>query len=142
MTVPVARMKRSKMRDQTSKLAQSYLDTPTFYEIRLMGKKRQRLGTTLHNAEIERFSHDGRGIVRINGKTTFIQGALPGEQVSFRYSQVKRDFDEGEVVSIISASASRVEPRCPHAYVCGGCSLQYLEEKAQIHEKQALLIDF
>lgn len=112
-----------------------------FLEIRLMSRKRQRLPATIQTADIEKFSHDGRGIARINGKTTFIQGALPGEQVSFQYTVVKSDFDEGKVVSVDSASPSRVEPRCPHYALCGGCSLQHLDEQAQIHEKQALLLE-
>jgi 23S rRNA (uracil1939-C5)-methyltransferase len=95
----------------------------------------------IETADIEKFSHDGRGIARIAGKTTFIQGALPGEKVSFQYTQVKRDFDEGRMTSLLSASPLRVEPPCPHYSLCGGCSLQHLSEEAQIHEKQALLLD-
>ena len=90
---------------------------------------------------VEKFSHDGRGIARIDGKTTFIQNALPDETVVFRYTQQKRDFDEGQVLSVIEASPYRVEPGCPHYALCGGCSLQHLEGSAQIHEKQALLLD-
>lgn len=106
-----------------------------------MSKRRQRLPVTIQTAEIEKFSHDGRGIARINGKTTFIQGALPNEQVSFQYTRIKSDFDEGKVISIISPSESRVQPRCLHYSLCGGCSLQHLNEQAQIHEKQQLLLD-
>ncbi|KTD36357.1 23S rRNA 5-methyluridine methyltransferase [Legionella nautarum] len=106
-----------------------------------MSKRRQRLPLTIQTAEIEKFSHDGRGIARVDGKTTFIQGALPGEQVSFQYTRMKSDFDEGKLVSITAASSTRVEPRCPHYNLCGGCSLQHLNEEAQVHEKQALLLD-
>ncbi|CDZ79205.1 23S rRNA (uracil(1939)-C(5))-methyltransferase RlmD [Legionella massiliensis] len=106
-----------------------------------MSRRRQRPPTTIETADIEKFSHDGRGIARIGGKTTFIQGALPGEKVSFRYTSVKSDYDEGRMTDIISSSPLRVEPHCPHYSLCGGCSLQHLDEQAQIHEKQALLLD-
>lgn len=106
-----------------------------------MSRKYQRLPAIVAEAEIEKFSHDGRGIARIDGKTTFIQGALPGEQVSFQYLSKKKDFDEGKVVSILSPSSSRAEPRCSHYSLCGGCSLQHLDEQTQILEKQALLLD-
>jgi 23S rRNA (uracil1939-C5)-methyltransferase len=106
-----------------------------------MSRKRQRLPVTIKSAEIEKFSHDGRGIARLDGKTTFIQGALPGETVEFQYTQVKRDYDEGRVTSILSPSKLRAEPRCPHYEMCGGCSLQHLNTDAQIHVKQSLLLD-
>lgn len=106
-----------------------------------MSKKRQRLPATIETAEIEKFSHDGRGIARISGKITFVEGALPGETVSFQYTRSKSDFAEGRMTEVLKASPLRVEPRCPHYNLCGGCSLQHLDEQAQIHEKQALLLD-
>lgn len=107
-----------------------------------MSRRRQKkLPAEAIIADVEKFSHDGRGIARINGKTTFIQGALPQEKVMFQYTGVKSDFDEGRVVSVLNAAPSRVEPACPHYSLCGGCSLQHLDEQTQIHEKQALLLD-
>lgn len=106
-----------------------------------MSRSHQRLPLTIHTTDIESFSHDGRGIARIDGKTTFIQGALPGETVTFQYTRKKKDFDEGAAVEVISASSSRAEPRCPHYKMCGGCSLQHLNEETQIHVKQTLLLD-
>jgi 23S rRNA (uracil1939-C5)-methyltransferase len=93
------------------------------------------------SAEIEKFSHDGRGIARIDGKTTFIQGALPGETVVFQYIKRKSAFDEGITLSVENPSPNRVEPRCPHFGVCGGCSLQHLSPVVQIQEKQSLFLD-
>ena len=106
-----------------------------------MSRSHQRLPVATYTTEIESFSHDGRGIARIEGKTTFIQGALPGETVSFQYTRKKKDFDEGAVVEVITASESRAAPRCPHYQTCGGCSLQHLNEESQIHVKQSLLLD-
>ena len=103
-----------------------------------MSRRRQRHPTTPVTASIEKFSHDGRGIARIEGKTTFIDGALPNETVTFQYTLKKRDYDEGTVVSIVEPSPQRVEPHCPNYTLCGGCSLQHLDGQAQIHEKQTL----
>lgn len=92
-------------------------------------------------AIIEKFSHDGRGLARIEGKTTFIEGALPDETVTYHILRKKRAFDEGNVLDVVVPSMQRVVPRCVHYGVCGGCSLQHLNEHAQIHEKEALLLD-
>ena len=106
-----------------------------------MSKRRKRLPTDPVTAIIEKFSHDGRGIARIEGKTTFIDGALPDETVTFQYTMKKRDYDEGKCLTVLNPSLHRVEPQCPHYAMCGGCSLQHLDGQAQIHEKQALLMD-
>ncbi|MCA0402929.1 MAG: 23S rRNA (uracil(1939)-C(5))-methyltransferase RlmD [Proteobacteria bacterium] len=96
---------------------------------------------TIHTAVIEKLSHEGRGIARIDGKTTFISGALATEEVSFQYTRQKSDFDEGRAITIHKAAKERVEPRCPHYELCGGCSLQHLNEDLQIAEKEKLLLD-
>ncbi len=67
-------------------------------------RKKIRPPAVLGTARIEKFSHDGRGIARIEGKTTFIEQALPGETVTFQYTKQKRDFDEGFLVEVIEAS--------------------------------------
>lgn len=90
---------------------------------------------------VEGLSHDGRGVARVAGKTVFIQGALVGERVSFRYRKISRRFDEGVVEAVLQPSADRVVPRCGHADNCGGCSLQHLSEQAQIRDKERILVD-
>jgi 23S rRNA (uracil1939-C5)-methyltransferase len=71
----------------------------------------------------------------------FIDGALPGEVVCFEDTTSCRKFDEGRVTAVQTASADRVEPRCAHFGVCGGCSLQHLDPAAQIQAKQQTLLD-
>ncbi len=107
----------------------------------MKARRRSRVSKTPVTACVETLSHDGRGIARLDGKTTFIDGALADEQVTFEYRRKKRDFDEGCVLSIEQASPMRVEPKCPHHAICGGCSLQHLDEKQQIHEKEKLMLD-
>jgi len=87
-------------------------------------------------ATITNISHDGRGIADINGKKLFLDNALVGEKVSFKYTKVKSNYAEGMATVIHEASVDRVEPICKHFGVCGGCSLQHMNPKAQINLKQ------
>lgn len=100
-----------------------------------------RTAVTDAPAEISDLAHDGRGIARINGKVTFIAGALPGERVRFHLTRQGRQTDEGETQVIERESPDRVTPRCPHFGVCGGCTLQHLSAPAQIVFKQKQLLD-
>ncbi|MGB8633977.1 MAG: 23S rRNA (uracil(1939)-C(5))-methyltransferase RlmD [Rhodanobacteraceae bacterium] len=91
--------------------------------------------------EIIDLSHDGRGVARHQGKTVFVPGTLPGERARVGIRRRKRQYDEGELLELLSASPRRVEPRCAHFDMCGGCSLQHLETAGQIEAKQKVLAD-
>jgi 23S rRNA (uracil1939-C5)-methyltransferase len=90
---------------------------------------------------IDNLSHDGRGIARINGKTTFLFGGLPGEKVQFRYTRKKKDYDEGVVEAVLEPSPQRATPLCAHYDRCGGCTWQHLQPSDQITMKQGLTLD-
>jgi len=109
----------------------------------LMGKRRgkQHLPEPCERITIESLTHDGRGVAHRNDKAVFIDGALPGETVAFEYLATHRNYDEGRVIAVQHASPQRVEPKCSHFGVCGGCSLQHLAAGAQIMAKQQVLLD-
>ncbi|HEY9199046.1 MAG TPA: 23S rRNA (uracil(1939)-C(5))-methyltransferase RlmD [Gammaproteobacteria bacterium] len=102
--------------------------------------RKPRLPAEAVEVQIESLTHDGRGVGRIEGKTVFVSGALPGERVLCRVMDKHKTYDEGMVETVLEPSPSRVEPRCPHAGVCGGCSLQHMAPEAQIEAKQQVLI--
>ncbi|UCC56479.1 MAG: 23S rRNA (uracil(1939)-C(5))-methyltransferase RlmD [Gammaproteobacteria bacterium] len=103
--------------------------------------RNKRLPEPCASIEVEALVHDGRCVSHCDGKVVFIDGALPGETVGFEYLATHRKFDEGRVTGIHRPSLERVEPRCPHFGVCGGCSLQHMDATAQIQAKQAMLLD-
>lgn len=91
--------------------------------------------------KIESMTHDGRGVGRIDGKPVFVHGTLPGEDISFEYTEVRRDFAEGRLLEVLTPVESRVVPACDHYGVCGGCSFQHVQDAEQIRLKQGLLLD-
>lgn len=95
----------------------------------------------LLQATIDNLSHDGRGVARIDGKTTFISDALPGEKVLFRYIRKRKSYDEGQADEIILAANERVQPKCAHATLCSSCNLQHLSPSSQINAKQQKLLE-
>ncbi|HBC57695.1 MAG TPA: 23S rRNA (uracil(1939)-C(5))-methyltransferase RlmD [Gammaproteobacteria bacterium] len=92
-------------------------------------------------AQITELNHEGRGVCHLDGKVTFVRGALAGERVRFIYTKKRRAFDEGQVVEVLQASPERTAPPCAAAGVCGGCSLQHLSPHAQIAHKQQILLE-
>ena len=90
---------------------------------------------------IESIDNNANGIARIEGKTVFVSGALPGEAVSIEIYKQKPSFDLARVAEIITPSPDRVIPECPNFGVCGGCSLQHLDPLAQVSSKEKTLFD-
>mgnify|MGYP001814007401 FL=1 len=103
--------------------------------------RRQRLPKDPVETEIESLSHDGRGVARIDGKAIFIAGALAGETVKFLYTRKHSKYDEGKTVEVLQAAENRVEPKCQHFSICGGCSLMHLSPEAQLQLKQNTLTE-
>jgi len=103
--------------------------------------RRSKLPLDPVETQIESLSHDGRGVARIDGKTVFIDGALGGERVKFRYSKKHSKYDEGRVVEILTSAPDRVEAKCQHYGVCGGCSLMHMAPEAQLVLKQKTLME-
>jgi 23S rRNA (uracil1939-C5)-methyltransferase len=102
-------------------------------------KRRKPVPTEPVILHIESLSHEGRGVGRIDGKTVFVDGALPGEEVEMLYTYQRGKFDEGRVNKVLKASPDRVEAPCPNYAICGGCSMQHLSTDAQIQHKQTIL---
>jgi len=94
-----------------------------------------------YEVDITDLSHDGRGVAHVDGKTVFVIGGLPGERAAVRVSARHRHFDEAKVENLITRSPDRIEPRCPHFGVCGGCALQHLPADLQIAAKQRVLAE-
>ena len=90
---------------------------------------------------IESIDHEGQGIARNEGKAVFVDGALAGEIVEACVTRSKPSFEKAVVERVVKASPFRVTPPCPHFGVCGGCSMQHLDPRAQLAAKQRVLED-
>jgi 23S rRNA (uracil1939-C5)-methyltransferase len=91
--------------------------------------------------EIDALDAEGRGVARSAGKVVFVEGAITGELVEARLLEAKPKYDRARVTSILRASASRREPRCPYFGTCGGCATQHVDARTQVAAKQRGLED-
>ncbi len=92
--------------------------------------------------DITKLSHDGRGVGRdAAGKTVFVDGALPGEQVLYTVKNSKRRYTDAIVSEVIISAAERVQAPCPHFLVCGGCAQQHISHSAQLAAKQQSMLE-
>ena len=90
---------------------------------------------------IESLDQEGRGVAHHEGKVIFIDGALTGERVTYSSYRKKPSYELAKVDKILKQSYMRVQPKCVHFDVCGGCSMQHLDARAQVAVKQRILED-
>jgi len=102
-------------------------------------RRRNKLPAEAIELQVQRLSHDGRGVASINGKIAFVDGALAGETASARYVARHKQYDELRAETILIPAEQRVEPPCAYASVCGGCAMQHLHPDAQIELKERVL---
>lgn len=90
---------------------------------------------------VKSLSHEGRGIATIDGKTTFISGALANEEVICKLTKKHANYNEAGVLEVLTPSAQRITPHCQHFGSCGGCSLQHMHIDSQIQFKQSIVLE-
>ena len=90
---------------------------------------------------IESLDQEGRGVARMDGKAIFVDGALPGEVVDATPYRKLPSYELATLSQLLKPSAMRVTPRCTYFGLCGGCSLQHLDARAQVAAKQRVLED-
>lgn len=87
-------------------------------------------------ATVENLDSAGRGIVRIDGRSVAVDGAMVGERVLCRPGRGRRRGQRAELVKVLEPAQERIAPVCPHFGVCGGCRLQHMPGDAQLAWKQ------
>jgi 23S rRNA (uracil1939-C5)-methyltransferase len=87
--------------------------------------------------EIGRLGAQGDGVVEGPDGAIFVPFALPGERVRIA---VEPETDRGDLLDVLTPSADRIEPVCPHFGICGGCALQHMEEGAYLRWKRDQVI--
>ena len=102
--------------------------------------------------KVEALDLDAQGIARLapseeeaaqgqSGKVIFIKGALPTELVTYTITSDRARFSKAKVREILKPAVFRAEPKCAAFGVCGGCTMQHLDIRAQVAMKQRVLED-
>lgn len=84
--------------------------------------------------------HGGYALARPEGMgVLFVRWALPGEVVSVRLVERKREYAFAEAVEVLSPSPHRVDAPCEVFGECGGCRLQHADYPCQLEMKREIL---
>ncbi|MDA1208846.1 MAG: 23S rRNA (uracil(1939)-C(5))-methyltransferase RlmD [bacterium] len=93
----------------------------------------------LHTVTIEKLTHGGAGLARIDDLAVFIPGSIPGQKVEISITKRKEGFCEAKVLKVVKKAMDEVMPRCKHFHDCGGCVWQNLPYDKQIKYKEDIV---
>jgi len=104
-----------------------------------MGRKKEL--PLLENVRITDIGSEGNAVARVENLVVFIPMLIPGDVVDLKVIRKRRKFLEGRVVRFKEYSPDRIEARCSHFGVCGGCKWQHLSYEMQLKYKQKQVKD-
>lgn len=105
-----------------------------------MSRKRKEL-PILENVEIIDVGAEGNAVARVNDMVVFVPFAAPGDVVNVKIDKKRKSYAEGHIDAMLTPSPVRVEPRCEHFTVCGGCRWQHLPYELQLKCKRQQVVD-
>ncbi len=89
-----------------------------------------------------RLSQLGEGVAELDGRTVFVEDALPGERIRASVDVTAPAPGKplrGRLLEVLDASPHRRAPACTLADRCGGCDWLHLEESAQRRAKEEIV---
>lgn len=92
-----------------------------------------------YEGKVVDYTHEGLGVVKVDGYPVFIQDALLNESIRFKAIKVNSKFGYGKLIDIINKSENRIEPPCPYYFQCGGCQIQSMSYEEQLKFKRIVV---
>jgi 23S rRNA (uracil1939-C5)-methyltransferase len=91
--------------------------------------------------DISGMNSSGQGVSKIDGLTIFVAGAITGEKIDAKVTELKKNYCIGKINKIIKPSPYRTVPFCEVFDNCGGCSLQHISYDYQLEYKTGKVRD-
>lgn len=105
-----------------------------------MSRKRKEL-PVLESVTITDVAAEGNALARVNDMVVFVPYGAPGDVVDIKVTKKKKNYAEGRIARMVQPGNVRIDPRCQHFTVCGGCRWQHLPYDYQLKCKQQQVVD-
>ena len=103
--------------------------------------------------KIDSLIFGGEGLARHSSVVIFVPFTAPGDEIEAEIEEVKKNFARARLINIITPSAQRIKPICPHFFNeqnltgtteagqlhCGGCAWQHINYPTQLQQKTHLV---
>ena len=84
----------------------------------------------------------GKSIAKApDGRIIFLNESIPGDIIDVQIRKKRKSYYEGRVIKVVKDSSFKVEAKCNHFQICGGCSWQNMRYSKQLEYKQKEVLD-
>lgn len=96
----------------------------------------------LPSIEILDFAAEAKCIAKVDNEIIFVEGKVaPGDICDLQILKSKKSFKQAKAIHIQPKSKFRIEPKCAHFGICGGCKWQHVSYETQLAFKQKQVKD-
>jgi len=95
----------------------------------------------LEQVEIIDAGSEGKALARVDNLVVFVPFVVPGDIVDIQVTRRKKSFYEGKAIKFHHYSEKRIEAKCEHYGLCGGCKWQIMPYSDQLMYKQKQVVD-
>ncbi|MEZ5196135.1 MAG: 23S rRNA (uracil(1939)-C(5))-methyltransferase RlmD [Bacteroidales bacterium] len=106
-----------------------------------MARKKRRDFPTIEKMEILDAGSEGKAIGKFNERVVFVPYVVPGDVVDVKVHRQKKSWFEGRAIHFHKKSEKRIEAKCEHFGICGGCKWQNMSYDDQLFYKQKQVKD-
>ena len=104
-----------------------------------MGRRKEL--PLLEKVRITDIGAEGNALARVDNLVVFVPMLIPGDLVDIKVIKQRKKYLEGRAVKFHEYSPDRIEPRCIHFGICGGCKWQHLPYHLQLQYKEKQVRD-
>ncbi len=98
---------------------------------------RKKKNIQIRNLELVSAGAKGMAIGKTEeGKTVMVANAIPGDVVDVQVIKSKKNYFEAKILDFLKYSKDRIDPKCIHFGICGGCKWQNLSYEKQLEYKE------
>lgn len=91
--------------------------------------------------DIKRLGINGEGIGFYNRKAVFVDGAIPGEGVNVKVTEVTDKMIKASIKEIKTKSENRIDAICPKYGICGGCNTMHIKYDYMLKLKKEIVVE-
>ena len=104
-----------------------------------MARKKWKAYST--EVEVLDAASDGRAVAKKEDRVIFIKQGVPGDVLEVELYKKEKRAIAGRILQVLTPSKDRIEPKCEHFGVCGGCKWQMMSYEAQLRYKEKQVLD-